>query len=124
MCDDSAQPDEAGRCKPKGMKMQFTDWKIVSQSKNGRKAMIISHRGKGKNHRSVTRHCIRRNNVWVYERFRKEMRGDQEVEVRIIFEEFITEEQKLLREKLEKKNASEEEHENDADMALAHEEGN
>lgn len=66
--------------------MEVKQFTVVSQSRDGRKAMITYKSGK----KSVTRHVRRVMNGWEYKTFRKANKEGQEVDVLDLHETFVT----------------------------------
>lgn len=66
--------------------MEIKEFRIISQAKNGRKAMLVY---KNKQKKSVTRHVCGTTKGWEYKTFKKKIVEGQEVDVINIHEEFV-----------------------------------
>lgn len=67
--------------------MEIKEFTIVSQSRNGRKAMLVY---KAKGGKSITRHVVRVMNGWEYKTMKKKVVEGNEVDVVDIHETFVT----------------------------------
>jgi len=69
--------------------MEIKEFTVISQSRNGRKAMLVYKNKQGK---SITRHVRQRGiklGEWEYKTFKKKVVEGQEVDIINILEEFV-----------------------------------